>query len=80
MVSLAQLVRASACGAEGHRFEPDTGPKKMVIMDKNEWNPGYYDKYNRFIPYEKAWYCNANKLIHYSEKEYLNCIHCNKKR
>jgi hypothetical protein len=27
MVSLAQLVRASACGAEGHGFEPHTGPQ-----------------------------------------------------
>jgi len=33
------------------------------------WNPGYYDKWNNFIPYEKKWYCNHNKLIHQSEKE-----------
>ena len=30
MVVLAQLVRASACGAEGHRFEPDIPPKYIV--------------------------------------------------
>jgi hypothetical protein len=27
MVVLAQLVRASACGVEGHRFEPDIPPQ-----------------------------------------------------
>ena len=32
MVVLAQLVRASACGAEGHRFEPDIPPKYMVFQ------------------------------------------------
>lgn len=31
-----------------------------------------------FVPYIKSWYCNMNKLIHYSEKEYLNCVHCKK--
>lgn len=32
------------------------------------WNPGY-EKDGNFIPYEKKWYCNHNKLIHQSEKE-----------
>ena len=40
------------------------------------WNPGYYDKWENFIPYEKKWYCNHNKLIHQSEKEMNNCQHC----
>ena len=44
-------------------------------MDK-VWNPGYYDKWNNFIPYEKKWYCNHNKVIHQSEKEKNNCKHC----
>lgn len=45
----------------------------------DDWNPGYYDKFMKFIPYEKAWYCNTNKLIHKSEKEYKKCVHCQKK-
>ena len=46
------------------------------------WNPGYYDKWNNFIPYEKKWYCNHNKLIHQSEKEKEkdNCSHCKKEK
>jgi hypothetical protein len=43
-----------------------------------EWNPGYYDKWENFIPYEKKWYCNENKRIHQSEKEKNNCKYCNK--
>lgn len=35
MVVLAQLVRASACGAEGRGFEPDILPKNMVIVVRN---------------------------------------------
>jgi hypothetical protein len=47
----------------------------------NGWNPGYW-KINyktfreEFIPYEKKWYCNHNKVIHQSEKEKNNCKHC----
>lgn len=41
------------------------------------WNPGYYDKWENFIPYEKKWYCNHNKLIHQTEKEMNKCQHCN---
>lgn len=40
------------------------------------WNPGYYDKWNNFIQYEKKWYCNHNKQIHQSEKEADKCPHC----
>jgi hypothetical protein len=29
MVTIAQLVRASACGAEGWRFEPAWSPKSI---------------------------------------------------
>ena len=36
MVSLAQLVRASACGAEGHGFEPHTGPKIHGVRSSEE--------------------------------------------
>lgn len=43
-----------------------------------EWNPGYYDKWENFIAYEKKWYCNPNKIIHQSEKEKNNCKYCNK--
>lgn len=46
------------------------------VKEESEWNPGYY-KGIRFIPYDKTWYCNYNKVIHPSEKEYLNCKHCN---
>lgn len=30
MVSIAQLVRASDCGSEGRRFEPDLPPSKTT--------------------------------------------------
>jgi hypothetical protein len=43
-----------------------------------EWKPGYYDKWENFIPYDKKWYCNENKRIHQSEKEKNNCKYCNK--
>jgi hypothetical protein len=42
----------------------------------NGWNPGYYDKWENFHPYEKKWYCTINKIIHQSEKEKNNCKHC----
>ena len=35
MVVLAQLVRASACGAEGRGFEPHIPPKYMVSVVRN---------------------------------------------
>ena len=35
MVVLAQLVRASDCGSEGHGFEPHTPPKYMVTVVRN---------------------------------------------
>lgn len=47
------------------------------MIDK-DWNPGYIDIKKGFIAYEKAWYCNTSKLIHKSQKEYLNCVHCKK--
>ena len=42
----------------------------------NGWNPGYYDKWENFHPYEKKWYCTTNKIIHQSEKEKNNCKYC----
>ncbi len=39
--------------------------------------PGYYDKNNVFIEYEKRWYCSENKTIHNSKKEFTNCKKCN---
>ena len=45
-------------------------------MKSVEWNPGYYDKWENFHPYEKKWYCVNNKIIHQSEKEKNNCKHC----
>jgi len=47
-----------------------------------DWNPSY-TKYNskthkfEHIFYDKAWYCNDNKIIHKSEKEKDNCKYCN---
>ena len=32
------------------------------IYYNDEWNPGFYNKDNDFIPYEKRWYCNKNKI------------------
>jgi hypothetical protein len=48
---------------------------KFIIMQ--DWNPGFTDKDGNFHPYEKRWYCNHNKIIHGSEKEYKNCKYCN---
>ena len=44
---------------------------------KQEWNPGYTDEHGKFIEYEKRWYCNHNKVIHGSGKEFNNCKYCN---
>lgn len=43
------------------------------------WNkiPGYYDRDNNFIRYEKTWYCNNTKTIHTNLKQRLNCNSCN---
>ena len=40
--------------------------------------PGYYNKNGVFISYDITYYCNINKLIHGSEKEFKNCKYCNK--
>jgi|GEM_PF-6067500 len=48
-------------------------------MKEKEWNPGYYDVKKGFIPYEKRWYCNENKVIHQNVKEKDNCKYCGKK-
>lgn len=45
-----------------------------------DWNHGYSNKYGKFIEYEKAWYCNQNKIIHISHKEFRNCKYCNYER
>jgi hypothetical protein len=54
--------------------------RKLVLenLTITEWNPGYYDKWGVFHPYEKKWFCNFHKLIHQSEKEKNNCQHCKK--
>jgi hypothetical protein len=51
------------------------------MIEWDNWNPGYWKLAGLgeiFIPYEKKWYCNTNKLIHSSKKEVLNCKYCNK--
>ncbi len=42
---------------------------KPYIGDKTD-NEG-----NR-ICYEKAWFCNTDKIIHQNEKSYFRCNHC----
>ena len=44
MVDVAQQVRASDCGSEGRRFEPDLPPHK-----KNNWNSGCFFYYSDFF-------------------------------
>ena len=40
---------------------------------------GYYDYKNHvFVKYDTLWFCNINKIIHKSEKDFLNCKNCNK--
>ncbi len=34
MVDVAQLVRASDCGSEGRRFEPDLPPQKKAVENQ----------------------------------------------
>ena len=50
------------------------------LKEEPEWNPGFYDEWGRFIPYEKAWYCNQNKTIHATEHDYKRCKYCNEKK
>jgi len=38
--------------------------------------PGFYNLKGQFIRYEIGYYCNYNKTIHKSRKDYLNCKHC----
>lgn len=49
----------------------------------DNWNPGYWKPDKElgevFVPYEKKWYCNENKLIHGSKKEVENCKYCKEK-
>ena len=44
------------------------------------WNyvPGYYDKNNNFIRYDRTWFCNDSKTIHSNLKQRLQCKSCNK--
>ncbi len=37
MVGLAQLVRASGCGPEGRRFEPDISPQQHLLHQKSRF-------------------------------------------
>lgn len=60
----------------------------MKLIDNNletvknhyrDWNPSFISyKTNppTVVYYEKNWFCNHNKIIHHSEKEIANCIHC----
>jgi hypothetical protein len=41
---------------------------------------GYFDfKKQVFVYYEISWFCNDGKLIHKREKDFNECISCNKK-
>ena len=57
-------------------FQSFSGKIIKQIMSKENWNPGYTTPKGKFIAYEKGWYCNYNKIIHHSEKEYNNCKYC----
>ena len=52
------------------------------MKEWDDWNPGYWKPGKGlgeiFVPYEKKWYCNENKLIHNSKEEVKNCKYCNK--
>ncbi len=43
-----------------------------------KWNviPGIVNNKGIFIKYDMSYYCNINKVIHNSRKEYLTCKHC----
>ena len=53
---------------------------KCPITDKiiGIWTtiPGFYNLKGQFIRYEIGYYCNHNKIIHTSRKDYLNCKQC----
>jgi hypothetical protein len=51
--------------------------KNKIIKDVIEYNPGYYDyKKDCWISYERKWFCQENKIIHNSAKDFINCTHC----
>lgn len=51
-----------------------------IVENVDNWNP-YFLKYDSIIPtviyYERSWFCNENKTIHKSQKDYINCKECN---
>ena len=47
MVGLAQMVRASDCGPEGRRFDPDIPPHKWV---SKKTNAGLRQRFDPDIP------------------------------
>ena len=49
MVVVAQLVRASDCGSEGRRFEPDHPPKQKSGQYKNVWPLSYFNRLSIFF-------------------------------
>lgn len=57
--------------------------KKENIKD---WQPGREtwigkgeNRKRQWVPYEKAWFCNTNKIIHNNEKQVLSCKYCSQK-
>ena len=47
--------------------------RKKVI----DYNPGFYDKENKFIQYERSWVCQSDANIsHNSPRVAINCKHC----
>ena len=40
--------------------------------------PGYYDRKDSFIRYDRTWFCNYSKTIHNNLKQRLQCKSCNK--
>jgi hypothetical protein len=51
--------------------------ESKIIKDVFDWNPGFYDyKKECFVPYEKKWYCEENKIIHGSIREFTSCNSC----
>ena len=49
------------------------------IQENINWKPEIYNKFDNDdnqLYYEKSWFCDYNKTIHQSIKNYINCTYC----
>lgn len=50
---------------------------KETLKTLEEYKPYFgLSKIGEILYYERAWFCEENKIIHNSEKEVIKCVHC----